>query len=137
MKTILLLVALIGLSLPARAQVMTNAQSVKVVVPYLTTCSSTTIAATAADVTGGNTSVSSTTAGISQIKVTNAHPTATICCGSSSGVTCNTGASTDGEAIAPVSSGQRNFLSWGISTAQKWYCIATVATVGATVCKVR
>ncbi len=137
MKNIIFVFALmLRISGAAHAQVITNAQPVWSVVKYQTTCSSTTVGITAADLTSNTTSPANT-GGISYIKVTNAHPSATICCGSSSGVTCGTGAATDGEAIAPVSSGQKNFLSWAISLTQKWYCISTVALTGATVCKVR
>lgn len=135
-KTIFVLAALLSLAGSARAQVITNAQPVWSVVKYATTCSSTTIGITASELTSNTTSPANT-GGISQIKVTNATLGSTICCGTASTVTCNTGASTDGEAIAPVASGQRNFLSWAISLTQKFYCIATVASSGITLCKVR
>lgn len=133
---LLVLVSLLALAVPAKAQSYTSAQATWNTVRYTTLCSSTTIGVTAVEMTS-NTSTVTTSVGISQLKVTNAHTTATICCASASTVTCNTGAATDGEAIAPVASGQRNFLSWGISTSQQFWCIATVASTGVTVCKVR
>ena len=134
-KTILALFVLIGLASSAKAQVITSAQAVRSVVTYQTTCSSTTVGVTASELTN-NTTSQATTGGISNIKVVNMDATQTVCCSHSAGVTCITGAATDGDPIAPTT-GEKNFLSWPISITQKWYCIATVAGVGIVYCKMR
>ncbi len=135
MKNILMVLGvLLGLCSRSSAQ-MTNAQSVKIVVPYLTTCSSQTIGTSAVEMTG-NTAVSSTTAGISAIKISNLSSSATVCCSSSDTVVCTVGSSFYVEPIFPSSS-QPNFNAWGISTAQKWYCAASSANVSVSKCLVR
>lgn len=133
MKNILIAaLALISLSIPAKAQ-MTNAQAVKVVVPYKTTCSSQTISTSATEVSG-NTTVITTTGGISRVKVTNLDSSASVCCSDSSSV------ATSGNSIGDCingTTGQKNWLAWGISAIQPWYCIATTSNVSILVCKVR
>lgn len=137
-KTLLVIVALLGLSIPAKAQSITNAQAVWSAVKYQTTCSSTTVGLSAVEMTG-NTSTHTTTGGISWIKITNANQFASVCCSSSTNVTCNTGALGDGDEIAKRTAitAQPNSLSWSISTMQQWFCIATLASTGVTVCKIR
>ncbi len=133
-KILFTLAALIGLCLPSGAQ-MTNAQSVKIVVPFTNTCSSVTIGVAATEITG-NTSVSTTTAGISAIKVSNLSASATVCCSSSASIVCTAGDSNYMEPIFP-SSAQPNFLNWSISTAQKWYCAASAANTSISRCLLR
>ena len=129
---IIVLVALIGLALPARAQ-MTNAQAVKIVVPYKTTCSSVTIGTSAVELTG-NTTNPTTTAGISAIKVVNLSSSATVYSSHNSAV-ANSGNSI-GDPLSP-SSGQANWAEYGISTFQGWYAVASASNVSIIVCLVR
>lgn len=135
MKYLLLLAALFGFCGSASAQILTNAQAVKIIVPYKTTCSSVTIGTSATEITN-NTAVSSTTAGISAVKVSNLSTTATVCCSHASTVVCTVGNSFYTEPIFP-SGGQANFLNWGISTMQGWYCAASAANTSVSVCLVR
>lgn len=137
-KLIALVVLMLGLAASARAQVITNAQPVWLATKFQTTCSSTTIGITSSELTG-NTTAAQTTAGISQIKVANANISASVCCSTSTNVTCASGAATDGDEIARRTSAtaQPNSLTWAISVTQKWFCIATAASTGVTVCKTR
>ncbi len=134
-KTLLAVIALLGLCLPVRAQPLINAQSVKIVVPYKTTCSSTTINIAATEMTG-NTAVISTTAGISALKVSNLSATATVCCASANTVICTVGNPFYVEPIFP-SSVQPNFDEWGISAMQPWYCAASSSGTSVSLCLVR
>ncbi len=119
----------------AHAQTLTNAQAVKIVVPYMTTCSSATIGTAATEMTGNTASVK-TTAGISSVKVSNLSGTATVCCASTSNVVCTPGSAYYIEPIFP-SSTQPNSITWRISTTQKWYCAASAANTSVSLCLVR
>lgn len=133
-KSIFVLLAILGLCVPSRAQ-KTNTQAVSLFVQYKTTCSSSTIGTTATELTG-NTTIISTTAGISAIKVSNLSTTATVCCSHANTVVCTVGNSFYSEPIFP-SGGQPNFLNWGISVLQGWYCAGSAAGVPISVCLVR
>lgn len=135
MKILIALIALIGLCGSVRAQQITNATAVKIVVPFKTTCSSTTIGTAAVEMTGNTTNVT-TTAGISAVKVSNLSSTATVCCSSANTVVCTVGNSFYIEPIFP-SSAQPNFNEWGISTAQGWYCAASASNTSVSLCLVR
>lgn len=134
-KTLFALGLILSLIPAVRAQQLTNAQAVKIVVPYKTACSSVTIGTAATEMTG-NTSSAITTAGISALKVSNLSTTATVCCASANTVVCTVGNSNYIEPIFP-SSAQPNFDEWGISTMQPWYCAASAANTSLSVCLVR
>lgn len=135
MKKILLLIAALGLSISSQAATMTNAQAVKLVIPYQTTCSSMTISTTATDVSGNTTSIT-TTAGISNIAVLNWDTNNIVYCDEMSTVTSSGNAI--GWPIAPsAATGPRNWMSWAISTTQQWYCIASGANTSIQVCKTK
>lgn len=109
-----------------------NSTPVSIIVPGNTTCSKQTIAATAGDVTG-NTAVASTSAYIIAVKVTNLDASADIYCSDSSSVAASGSGQGDGP-IAHTAAAPFNFLSWGISSLQKWYCISSSGSVSAIVC---
>lgn len=134
-KFILALIVMLGFCIPVQAQTLTNAQAVKLIVPYKTTCSSMTIGTSATEMTG-NTAVVSTTAGISALKVSNLSSSASVCCSSANTVVCTVGSSFYVEPIFP-SAAQPNFLNWAISTSQPWYCAASAANSPVSVCLVR
>lgn len=130
MKSFLcVLVALLGFCLPAKAQTTQATQPVKVSVPFVTDCSTVSFTTTAVDVTG-NTTVASTTYAAFAVKVTNTGATNNICCSQSSGVTCSTGETIAASATAPY-----NWLSWGVSVTQKWYCASSASTTIGLVCR--
>ena len=138
-KILIALVVLMGLSLPASAQIQLNTQAVKVVIPYQMTCSSVQISASAGtEVTGNLTGVSTTTlvtgGKYNSVTIMNLSTTATIYCSHNASVTSS------GDLIGwPISyspvTGPRNWFQWMINPFQKWYCIADGATaVSAQVC---
>lgn len=131
-KILLALVALIAFSTRSVAQ-LTNAQAVKIVVPYKTTCSSVTIGTSATELTGNTTSIT-TTAGISAIKVVNLSTTATVYCSQNAAVASS--GNSIGDPLFP-SSGQPYFLEWGISTAQGWSCVSSASNTSLIVCLVK
>ncbi len=131
MKTLLVLVALLGLSISAHAQQLTNAQAVKIVVPYVTQCSTASISTTATEVTG-NTSAINTTYGASAVKIANQDATNNLCCSENAGVSCSVA-----DVIAASASAPYNWLSWAVSTTQKWYCVASASTAKALICRVK
>jgi len=122
-------------SLPAAAATLTNAQAVKVVVPYTTSCSSVTIGVSAVEMTG-NTANVTTTAGISAIKVSNLSASATVCCSDKSTIVCTVGNANYMEPIFP-STVQPYFDAWAISTSEPWYCAASAANTSVSACLVR
>lgn len=134
-KGLFALAAMIAFCVPSGAQNMTNAQSVKLVVPYKTSCSSVTINIAATEMTG-NVASSTATAGISSIKVSNLSGSATVCCSSLSTVVCTAGHSFYIEPIFPSAS-QPNFATWAISTAQPWYCAASSSNTSVSSCLLR
>lgn len=135
MKIMITLAALIAFSLPAKAQQITNAQAVKIVVPYKTVCSSVTIGTTATELTG-NTSISTTTAGISALSVLSFDTANTVYCSDNSGVASSGNLIGWPIAYSPTT-GPRAWQSWALSTMQPWYCVASAANVSIEVCKVR
>lgn len=134
-NAMLAFIALIGLCGPARAQQLTNAQAVKIVVPYKTVCSSVTIGTTATEITG-NTAVVSTTGGISAVAVLNFDTANTVYCSDNSGVASSGNLIGWPIAYTPTT-GPRAWQEWGLSTMQPWYCISSGANTSIQVCKVR
>lgn len=135
MKKMLAVFALLaGLAIPGRAQTMTNAQAVKVVIPYQTTCATASLTTTATDVTFGNSTTITSSAGINAVKVTNWDAAIAVNCSEGSGVTGSTG-----DQIAPQATANAplNYLSWNISTSQKWYCASASSTVKVTICRTK
>ncbi len=130
-KTIIALVALIGLSVTAKAQSLTNAQAVKIVVPYVTQCSTASISTSTTEVTGNTASVA-TTYGASAVKIVNQDTTNNVCCSDNAGVSCSVG-----DVISASVSAPYNWLSWPVSTTQKWYCVASASTAKALICRVK
>lgn len=134
MKKILSVAVLMIMASNARAAVLTNAQAVKVVVPYQMTCSSMTLGASASEITG-NTSISTSTAGISWVRVVNLDGSNTVYCSHSASVAAS--GNNIGEPISPSSSGPKYLIEWRISTGQPWYCIPSAANTSVIVCKLK
>ncbi len=134
-KSLLALVALIGLCVPARSQI-TNAQAVKIVVPYKTSCSLVTVGTTATELTGNTTTIS-TTAGISAIKIVNLSSTANIYSSQSANVATSGSNTGDPLMEATSATAQPNWSEYGISVLQTWYAIASAASTSIIVCLVR
>lgn len=133
MKNILLIIAaLISLSLPARAQIVVNAQAVKVIVPYQTTCSSVTIGTTPVEVTG-NTAVPSTSYGAYSVKVENLNASNAVFCSQSASVASS--GNLIGDDVAASAAAPYNFLAWLINPMQSWYCVSAGANTTIMVCK--
>ncbi len=134
-KLIFVIVAMAGLVVPVKAQQLINAQAVKIVVPYKTSCSSVTIGTSATEISG-NTTLLATTGGISAIAVLNLDTANTVYCSDNSGVTSS------GNLIGwPISytpaTGPRSWMEWGLSSMQPWYCVSSGANTSIEVCKVR
>lgn len=134
MNKLILVAALLGLCVPARAQI-TNAQAVKIVVPYKTVCSSVTIGTSPVEISG-NTGVVSTTGGISAISVLNFDTANTVYCDDNSGVTSSGNLIGWPIAYSPTT-GPRAWQSWALSVMQPWYCVSSGANTSIMVCKVR
>jgi len=126
MKSLALaILTVLAMSHGAKAQTMTNASPVKLVVPYQTTCSSVTLlSATPVELTG-NTSVVTTSAGMSWVKVTNLDATATVFCSHSASVSAS-GSNIGDPVCSTTVNPHNNRQDWRISTSQKWYCVSTV-----------
>lgn len=114
------------------AQQITNAQAVKVIVPYFTQCTKQTISPTTPTEITGNTSILSTTFGATAVQIFNLDTAATLFCSHDSAVAAS--GSHQGVSIAPAASAPFNWLSWGISTMQGWYCLSSSGSVSAMVC---
>lgn len=137
MRTTFLAVVLMMIGGAAHATgPMTNAQAVRIVVPYTTHCASVTISNSTPTELTGNTSVSTTTAGISWVSVQNMSTTNTVYCSDNSSV------SASGNNIGVIVqkyqlSETENQQDWNISTMQKWYCIASAANTSINVCTIK
>lgn len=142
MKTLIVL-ALLATSLTARAanptaERLTNAQPVKLVVPYSLKCSSTTVGTVQADLSG-NTSSPLTTGGISRIIVQNLSSGTTIYVSSDPNVTTST-ANATGFAIYPITTSNPalpNDKEFPISTTQQFFGVAGTNLTPIGVCKIR
>lgn len=130
-KTLLAVIALLGLCAPARAQTLTNAQAVKIVVPYVTQCSTASVSTSTTEVTG-NTSAANTTYGASAVKIVNQDTTNNVCCSENASVSCSVA-----DVIAPSVAAPYNWTSWAVSVTQKWYCVAAAATAKILICRVK
>lgn len=126
MKKLLIIIAAILLAPSAKAVTLVAAQSVKVIVPWATVCSSAAITNTAADVTGNSATVPKYYAAA----VANTDTTANVCCSSDPNVTTSTGF-----CIGPSAANTTyQFIEWTINPTQKWYCISSVASSKAILC---
>ncbi len=132
-KLCLFLLMVAGLSISARAQSLTQAQPVKVIVPYQTTCSSATIGATPVEMTG-NTTAANTSASIYTIKVENISQTNAVYC--SQLATVASSGNSIGDLVAAYSgTGAWPSQTWIINAFQPWYCVAAGANTSVMVCK--
>lgn len=134
-KTLFVLVGLLGIAAPAKAQPLIATQAVRVIVSYSASCSSVTIGVTPTEVTG-NTTVSSTTAGIHSIAVLNFSTANTVYCSDNSAVTSSGNNIGWPIAYTPVT-GPRAWMSWAIHALHPWYCISSAANTSIMVCKDR
>lgn len=135
MKKIIVLLGLMLCAVAAKAQPLVNATSVKIIVPYHTSCSSMTFSATPTEVTG-NTQISSTTAGIYDLTVYTTAAIAVFC--SDNPAVTSSGANI-GAPLAGYAGGTALYPSihFVISPMEKFYCVGASGGATVVVCKQR
>lgn len=134
-NTLLILVALIGLCIPARAQIHVDAQSVKTIVPNKMSCSSTTLATSATEITGNSAVLPLATPGVYEVLVMTLSSSATSYFSDNAAVA--TSGNLIGAPVYPVVSGQPAFVSFTINPTQLFYGVSGTAGQSVMICKKR
>lgn len=126
---------LMMLATGAQAQILTNAQAVKIVIPYnVVQTGNVSISNSAAVELTGNTSVGNTTKGYSGVAVLNWSTTQDIyCCFNNSACSTSSGANQGWPILRQPSGSNFNWQFFNIPTWETFYCIATAGGVTANV----
>ena len=134
-NALLALVALVGLGISAQAQIHVDAQATRTIVPNKTSCSSTTLAASATEITGNVAVAPFTTPGVYEIQVMTLSSSATAYF--SDNVAVSTFNAQIGVPVYPSVSGQPSFVPFVINPTQLFYGVSGTAGQNVIICKKR